>query len=154
MVEFATSVFIMESGPEQSVRKTAQVFGLSRTAEVALKTRVHGPREEGATFLAQFATKQGSNTQLLTATLGPIELWALSTTTEDVNIRNRLYKTIGARQARVLLAEKFPSGSAIENMLVEYKEEGRMIDEEARTGVIDELINVLLKEHYAKTHRD
>ena len=39
-------------------------------------------------------------------------------------------------------------------MLVEYKEEGRMIDEEARTGVIDELINVLLKEHYAKTHRD
>ena len=55
MVEFATSVFIMEAGPEQSVRKTAKTFGLSRTAEIALKNRVHGPREEGATFLAQFA---------------------------------------------------------------------------------------------------
>src|SRR3990167_1306755 len=111
MVEFATSVFIMESGPEQSVRKTAEVFGLSHTAEVALKTRVHGPREEGATFLAQFATKQGSNTQLLTMTLGPIELWALSTTAEDVVVRNQLYKKIGPRETRRLLATLFPEGS-------------------------------------------
>jgi len=79
MVEFATSIFIMEAGPEQAVQKTSAVFGLSKTAKNALKNRVHGPSEVGATFLAQFATKAGMNTQLLTSTLGPIELWALST---------------------------------------------------------------------------
>ena len=56
MVEFATSVFIMDAGPEQAQQKTAKVFGLSETAKYALRTRVHGPREGGATFLAQFAT--------------------------------------------------------------------------------------------------
>lgn len=153
MVEFGTSVFIMEAGPEQAVRKTAEVFGLSKTAQVALKTRVHGPRAEGATFLAQFATKYGNNTQLLTATLGPIELWALNTTAEDVNLRNRLYQKIGPREARRLLARKFPSGSAtktIEEMLVTYKEEGRLIDDEAQQGVMDTLIDGLLQEYFAQ----
>lgn len=153
MVEFATSIFIMEAGPEQSVRKTSKVFGLSKTAEVALKSRVHGPREEGATFLAQFSTKAGVNTQLLTSTLGPIELWALSTTAEDVNLRNRLYKAIGPRNARSLLAEKFPSGSAtkvIEELLAERKEEGFVIDESARKGVIDQLIDDLMQLYYQR----
>lgn len=153
MVEFGTSVFIMEAGPEQAVRKTAKVFGLSKTAQVALKSRVHGPRAEGATFLAQFATKYGINTQLLTATLGPIELWALNTTAEDVNLRTRLYQKIGPREARRLLARKFPSGSAtkaIEDMLVEHKEEGRLIDDEARQGVMDTLIDSLLQEYFAE----
>ncbi len=151
MVEFATSIFIMEAGPEQSVRKTAKVFGLSRTAEIALKSRVHGPREEGSTFLAQFATKNGINTQLLTSTLGPIELWALSTTAEDVNLRNRLYKKIGPRQARLLLAERFPAGTAtktIEEMLVERKEEGYGIDASARQGVMDKVVDELLADYY------
>ena len=97
-------------------------------------------------------TKDSINTQLLTATLGPIELWALSTTAEDVNLRTRLYKKIGPRNARVLLASKFPSGSAtkaIEEMLVEVKEDGRMIDDQARRGVIDTLIDELLQEYYA-----
>ncbi len=72
--------YLLCAGPEQTVRKIAEIFGLSHTAEIALKTRVHGPREDGATFLAQFATKAGLNTQLLTATLGPVELWSLNTT--------------------------------------------------------------------------
>ncbi|MCH9643680.1 MAG: type IV secretion protein IcmB [Gammaproteobacteria bacterium] len=149
MIEFATSVFIMEAGPDQAVRKTAKVFGLTKTAEIALKNRVHGPREEGATFLAQFATKKGVNTQLLTATLGPIELWALNTTAEDVNIRNQLYKRIGPRKARQLLARKFPTGSAtklVEELLAEYKEDGGLIDDDAKHGVIDRIINELLQE--------
>jgi len=152
MVEFATSVFIMEAGPEQAVKKTAKVFGLTRTAELALKNRVHGPREGGATFLAQFATKEGVNTQLLTSTLGPIELWSLNTTAEDVNLRNRLYKRIGPKEARRVLAARFPSGSAarqIEEMLAEYKEEAGLIDDDARQGVIDTLLESILKDYQA-----
>lgn len=150
MVEFATSIFIMEAGPEQAVKKTAEVFGLSNTAQIGLKNRVHGPREGGATFLAQFATKDGMNTQLLTSTLGPIELWALSTTAEDVNIRNQLYKRIGPKEARRALAKLFPTGSAVktlEDRYAQYKEEGGVIDDEVRMSVMQTLVDEVLREY-------
>jgi intracellular multiplication protein IcmB len=151
MVEFATSVFIMDAGPEQAVRKTTKIFGLGKTAEAALKTRVHGPREGGSTFLAQFSTKHGLNTQLLTATLGPIELWALNTTASDVHVRNILYRKIGPKNARKLLASRFPSGSAagvLEDRYAEYKEDGAVIDDDTKTGVLDGMVNELLEIYY------
>ncbi|MBS0350581.1 MAG: type IV secretion protein IcmB [Proteobacteria bacterium] len=147
MVEFATSIFIMEAGPEQAVQKTAKIFGLSPTAQTALRNRVHGPREGGATFLAQFATKQGAHTQLLTATLGPVELWALNTTSEDVNVRNRLYRRIGPREARKLLAKQYPNGTVtkvLEDRLADIKEEGGLVDDEIRRGMIETLIEELI----------
>jgi len=104
MIEFATSIFIMDAGPEQSINRSTQIFGLSETARVALKTRVHGPRAGGATFLAQFATKSGMNTQLLTSTLGPIELWSFSTTAEDARIRNKLYVKLGPAESATSLS--------------------------------------------------
>lgn len=149
MVEFATSVFIMDAGPEAAIRKTVKVFGLSDTARVALKTRVHGPREGGATFLAQFATKSGINTQLLTATLGPVELWALNTTAEDVNIRNQLYKRMNSQLARQVLARRFPSGTAtkaLEEMYSTYKDEHGLINDQARSSIVDRLVQELLDE--------
>jgi intracellular multiplication protein IcmB len=112
MVEFGTSIFIMDAGPEQAVAKTCKVFGLSNTAKLALKSSVHGPKAGGATFLAQFATKEGINVQLLTLTLGPIELWSFSTTAEDTYIRNKLYNLLGPAEARRVLANIFPAGSS------------------------------------------
>jgi len=152
MVEFATSIFIMEAGPEQAVQKTAKVFGLTNTARQALKSRVHGPGEGGATFLAQFATKGGMNTQLLTSTLGPIELWALNTSAEDVNIRNALYQKIGPRQARKLLAQQFPGGSAtktLEDMYADFKEDAGFLDDTGKDSVVKKLIDDLLKQFYS-----
>lgn len=147
MVEFATSIFVMDAGPQQSVEKTATVFGLSETAKNMLRTRVHGPREAGVTFLAQFATKQGLNTQLLTATLGPIELWSLNTTAEDVNIRNQLYKRIGPKATRRILAQLFPSGTAIktiEDRYADYKEQSVIIDEDVKSSVLESLVNEII----------
>src|SRR3989338_1216643 len=152
MVEFATSVFIMDAGPEQSIKRSTEIFGLSETARVALKTRVHGPREGGATFLAQFATKNGMNTQLLTSTLGPIELWALNTSAEDVFIRNNLYQKIGPRPARQLLAQQFPGGTAtkmLEEMFANFKEEAGFLDDNGKDSVVKQMIDNLLKQYYA-----
>lgn len=147
MVEFATSIFIMDAGPEQAIKRSTEVFGLSETARVALKTRVHGPREGGATFLAQFATKNGMNTQLLTSTLGPIELWAFSTTAEDSRIRNKLYAKLGPSEARRVLANLFPSGSVkslIDARLAELKEQHGMIEESSNLSVADQLVEEIL----------
>jgi len=150
MIEFATAIFIMDAGPEQAVRNTSQVFGLSETAQYALRNQVHGPREGGATFLAQFATKEGMNTQLLTATLGPIELWAFTTTAEDSNIRNQLYRKIGPAATRQVLARMFPEGTAVkyvEKRLALLKEKGGLIDEDIKLGVIDQVVQEVLAEY-------
>jgi len=155
MVEFATSIFIMDAGPEQSIRKATAVFGLSETAQYVLRNFVHGPRAGGATFLAQFATKDGMYTQLLTSTLGSIELWAFTTTAEDSIIRDKLYRQLGPVETRRVLASIFPSGSAtkyIENRLFALKEKGSLIDEEVKLGVIDKMIKEILVEYSKDPH--
>lgn len=147
MVEFGTSIFIMDAGPEQAIRRSTEIFGLSDTARIALKTRVHGPREGGATFLAQFATKNGLNTQLLTNTLGPIELWAFSTTAEDARLRNKLYQKLGPKEARRVLANLFPSGSVkglIEARLALLKEQQGIIEEGSGLSMADQLLAEIL----------
>jgi intracellular multiplication protein IcmB len=148
MVEFATSIFIMDAGPEQTIRRSAEVFGLSETAIKALKTRVHGPREGGSTFLAQFATKHGKNTQLLTNTIGPVELWAFSTTSEDVMLRNKLYQQLGAKEARKILAKLYPAGSVksvIEKRLEAVKQSAGLIGESANMSVVDQLVKEIVE---------
>ncbi len=144
MVEFATSVFIMDAGPKQAIERSTKVFGLSDTAKLALETRVHGPRAGGATFLAQFSTKSGVNTQLITSTIGPIELWAFNTTAEDARIRNALYEKIGASEARKFLAIMYPSGSAarvVEERMSVLKDKDGLISDERSQSVVEELIN-------------
>jgi intracellular multiplication protein IcmB len=152
MVEFATSVYIMDAGPEQAIKRSTEVFGLSDTARTALKTRVHGPREGGATFLAQFSTKHGINTQVLTSTLGPIELWSFSTTAEDARLRNSLYQKLGPKEARRLLAVLFPSGSVkslIEDRLSMVREEEGMIEEADSSSLVDKLLKEILDAYAA-----
>ncbi len=150
MIEFATAIYIMDAGPSQAVEKTAQIFGLSDTAKTALRTRVHGPREGGATFLAQFSTKDGINTQLLTSTLGPVELWAFSTTMEDANTRNQLYKRLGPKEARRVLATIFPTGSVaklVEARLNALREKHGLIEEGTELGVVEELVEQIIEEY-------
>jgi intracellular multiplication protein IcmB len=148
MIEFATSIFIMDAGPKQAVEKSTKVFGLSDTARLALELRVHGPRAGGATMLAQFATKDGSNTQLVTSTIGPIELWAFNTTSVDAKIRNQLYKRIGAANSRRILAMLYPSGSAakvVEDRLTTSKQTDGLISEEKTNSVIDQIVEEIVE---------
>lgn len=150
MVEFATSIFVMDAGPKQAVERSTQVFGLSPTAQTALSNRVHGPRADGATFLAIFSTKQGTNSQLITSTIGPIELWAFTTTADDARIRNALYDKIGAAPTRKLLSLLYPNGSAakiVEERMTLIKEKTGLITDEKAVSVIDALIDEIYQLH-------
>lgn len=155
MVEFATSVFIMDAGPEQAIKKTASVFGLGQTAQTALRNHVSGPKESGANILCQFSTKSGNNTQLLTLTLGPIELWAFSTTVEDTTLRNLLYERIGSKEARRVLAALFPTGSAkktVERLLNESKEATGFIDEQQQTDILRGMVSKIAEKYQENPH--
>ncbi|NBW57485.1 type IV secretion protein IcmB [bacterium] len=160
MVEFGTSIFILDAGPKTAIEKSVSTFGLSATDEIALSTRVHGPRAGGATLLAQFATKSGIYTQLYTLTLGPIELWAFNTTSEDAYIRNALYLKIGPKKTRQLLAKLFPSGSAasvvverLENRKGKATQQGLISDPEKEKGsILEEMVAEIL-EYYKKNQK-
>ncbi|MBP9721569.1 MAG: type IV secretion protein IcmB [Gammaproteobacteria bacterium] len=150
MIEFATSIFIMDAGPVTAIEKSSNIFGLSPTEKLALRNKVHGPRAGGGTFLAQFATKNGINTQLLTNTLGPIELWAFSTTAQDAKIRNELYDRIGPVNARRVLAHMFPGGSVaalLEQRLLALKDIGE-ISVDSSNSLLSELLEEIIDEYH------
>ena len=133
----------MDSGPQVTINKTCETFGLTNTERVALAARVHGPTSKGATFIAQFFTKKGLNTQLLTSTISPVELWALTTTTEDVSIRTKLYSLVGPVASRGLLAERFPKGSAAD----EISEELKLSSDATVSQLCDQVVQELLVLH-------
>ena len=147
MIKMATSIFIMDGGNAATIREISNRFGFSDPAEQhALQHNVHPPRRGGGTFLAKFFTRHGWYTMLLSATLGPLELWAFSTTAEDVSIRNRLYERIGQKQARKILAYVYPDGTArddIEERRMRMKEAGSVIDGKS-TNVIETIVEDLI----------
>lgn len=113
MIDLATAVWVLGTAvSERAVENVQQRFGLSNTARHVIRHRLTGPRAGGAPALLVLGTNEGRYEQHLINTLGPVELWALSTSSEDVSIRNRLYSRLGARRGRQLLASNFPGGSA------------------------------------------
>lgn len=147
MIEMATGIFVMDGGNASTIDAISEKFGFSDPAErYALERRVHPPRAGGGTFLAKFATTTGWFTMLLSATLGPLELWAFSTTAEDVAIRNKLYERLGQARARYVLSAVYPSGSArsdIEDRKIRLKESDTDLDGQSQ-NVIDQIVNDLI----------
>ena len=146
MISLATSYWIMGVNADKDAHKAAKMFGLSDSATSVILNDLRGPGPGGAPFLAVLQLKDGKHEHLLVNTLGPTEIWAFSTTSEDVGLRKRLYSAIGAVEARKRLAKRFPGGSAkseIERRVVERADRGET-SSEASEGVIEELARELL----------
>ncbi len=93
--------------------------------------------------------RSGTYVQHVFNQLGPIEIWALSTTAEDTSLRTMLYESLGSKAARRILARRFPSGSAkdtIERRLADMEDRGVAIDDKVRGNAIRQLADELIKE--------
>jgi intracellular multiplication protein IcmB len=147
MVDLATGIWICGTAvSDRAVTETAERFGLSDTARWVMRYRLTGPRASGAPVLLLLLTTEGLYEQHLVNTLGPIELWALSTSVEDVTLRTSLYTAIGALRARQVLAQFFPTGSArheIKRRVVLRAERGE-IDTSTTSVVIEEMTEELV----------
>lgn len=148
MVDLATGVWVLGSAVSDRVVENTQTrFGLSNTARNIIRFRLTGPRSSGAPALLVLGTNEGRYEQHLINTLGPIELWALSTSAEDVAIRNRLYARLGAGRARQMLAAAFPGGSArseLKRRVFALAEQGNA-QSAATSQVVDEIVEELVK---------
>jgi len=147
MVDLATGVWICGTAvSDRAITETADRFGLSDTARWVMRYRLTGPRPSGAPVLLLLSTNEGRYEQHLVNTLGPIELWALSTSAEDVDLRTRLYIALGAGHARRILARFFPGGTArqeIRRRVVLRTEKGE-VESGATSVVIDEMVAELV----------
>ena len=154
MVDLATGVWICGTAvSDRAINETATHFGLSDTARWIMRYRLTGPRPSGAPVLLLLSTNEGRYEQHLVNTLGPIELWALSTSAEDVQLRGRLYEALGAANGRQVLAKFFPGGSArqeIRRRVVLRTERGE-IEQGATSVVVEELGRELINHAHGDT---
>lgn len=112
MRDLASSVVILGTGTEKGVERVAEQMGLTGTAVYYLGNRLHKPGPHGATMLTWHKTAKGTFVQFQVLTLGPVEMWALSTTPVDAALRKKMYERMDPAEARRRLAARFPSGSA------------------------------------------
>lgn len=145
MIDLATGVWVLGAAiSDQAVDNIREKFGLSDTARNVIRYKLTGPKAGGAPVLFVLGTVEGRYEQFLFNTLGPIEIWALSTSSEDVAIRTRLYERLGAGRARQVLAANFPSGSArneIKRRVIDLSERG-----EARSAALKQVIEDIVEE--------
>jgi intracellular multiplication protein IcmB len=149
MVDLATGVWVLGTAiSDKAVDNVVERFGLSNTARQVIRYRLTGPKSIGAPCLLVMGTTSGRYEQHLYNTLGPIELWALSTSAEDVAIRNRLYGFLGASRARQMLANNYPGGSARNEIRrrVLANSEGGDSRQAMISAVIEEIVNEMVEE--------
>ena len=115
MVDLSTSVWILGAATKQAIDKAGRIFGFSESVLSAMG-RIGSPSKAGANLISRLVTNKGVFQQFVTNTLGPIELWAFSTTAQDAAIRDALYRRLGPVEARKRLAARFPGGSAREEI--------------------------------------
>lgn len=148
LISHSTGRFILGAGDEAEAAEIAQRFQLSTAAQAILRQALNGPRPDGsgAPLLWQTRVNHELHELFVFNLIGPIELWALSTSPKDAALRRRLYEALGTAEARRRLARVFPHGSAEKE--IERREVRRMRDGQdaamASTGVIAELADELI----------
>lgn len=142
IIELATSIYILGVGTIKMAEYLQRRFGLSNAAFTAMQ-RLGKPGKAGANFIAIYKTGQGQSVHFLTNTIGGQALWAFSTTTEDVTIRNRLYLIIGVQDTLKILAKKYPGGVKEE---VERRKQLKSVSafDEENEDVISEMIEEII----------
>ena len=147
MIELATQIFIFGAGDEKSLEVLKKRFGLSLIVEDQLR-HLGKPGAKGANMIALFKTDAGKVAQQLTNTLGAIPLWAFSSTSEDMSVRDALYDLIGVKETLSNLAKTYPGGVKKE---VERRRHAHSFDntEDRGKDILKEIINEIHKQALA-----
>lgn len=138
--ELATNIFILGGGSHRNVEKISERLGLNESAKQGINN-IHKPDKRGANFLGIFKTDRGNSTHILTNSLGPQILWAFSTTSEDMSVRNALYKKFDIKDVLEVLSKLYPGGIQKEVEKRKHKMEAKNFDSDS-----EDIINTLISE--------
>ena len=147
LVSQSTGRFILGAGDDKEADAIIERFRLTDAAAEVIRHRLKGPADDGsgAPFLAIIEADNVKYEQMLVNSLGPVELWAFSTTPDDVNLRSRLYERLGFSEGLRRLSRVFPLGSARKEIERRKLDRLRRGEEEGRAvaGVVEDLANEL-----------
>ena len=138
LASLATGVWIC-SATAGDIRAATELLDLDESSIGILRHSLTGPSADGAPVFAALNTHGGQVRQLLLHRLGAAELWAFSTTAEDVALRQELSRLVGPERARAILAAQWPSGTARRTIQ-------RLRDAAAEEGSAGEVISGLAAE--------
>ena len=142
----STARFVLKTGDEKESEEIINRFNINEAGAQVIRFGLPGPGPDGAPFFAIINADGARYEQLVVNSLGPVELWSLSTTPGDTGLRDRLYARLGSGEALRRLSKIFGKGSAlgeIERRKVERLRRGEL-DTEAQNGVIDEMAAELI----------
>ena len=142
IIELATTILILGAGTDKSIADLAKRFSLNGACRYALR-HLGKPGPAGANLVGLFRTGAGLSQLVLTLTIGGQSLWAFSTTTEDVAIRNHLYKRMEPAEALRRLAARFPGGSAKSEV---ERRRRRVTDQSSADDVLVNVIQEIVNE--------
>ena len=162
LVGQSTGRFILGAGDEQEAEEMIRRFHLTEASAEVVRHRLKGPDENGSgsPFLLIMDAENVRYEQMLVNSLGPVELWALSTSPSDVALRARLYKQVGFSEGLRRVSRVFASGTAAKEISRRKEDRLRRGEEDGRaqSGVIDELamelidgrgLGIVLRKHEA-----
>lgn len=152
MVEFATNVYILSKGiTEDTIHKIRDKFAPSQDAMRALKTYVNGPEgSEGSTMLYLGSIKGAMDSKVehpIRLTLGPMEIWAYSTTHEDVIIRRKVTERVGLSKALKILSTEFPNGIKSYIEAEKMKDSGNNYVDDEDENLYDKVASELIQKY-------
>lgn len=114
-ISLASSTFILKSDSEQDRKDMRTILGVPEAAIAGIAEYVKGPlpNGQGATILIG-RKMRGFDTWLLARNrIGPVRIWALTTTLEDRALRSALYDLTGdINETLRILSHRFPIGTA------------------------------------------
>lgn len=147
LIDAATSIYIMRGKSQSNNDILSERLNISKDALTRLDRECNGPGPDGSNMLAIFKTKMGQISQILTNTLGPIELWCYNTNQWDMALRAELYSQIDQVTARKILAAAFPQGNATQRIKSIKRKMGDDSEGSVKSTVTQRLVAELLAEH-------
>jgi len=146
IIRIATALWIMDVGSKEDyISDISTKLGLSSSAQTIARHQLTGPSEKGTPLLLRLYTKRGDETHFLKFVISPLELWALSTTAEDVTLRQILYDRIGSQQARRILAQEYPEGTIRKELERRKKQASGQMNDEDPASWLDTIAGELLQ---------
>jgi len=144
-VDLASNVLVLKSDTERDRMEMQKVLGVSDAVVETVRKHVNGPSKDIAiapVFLIGRKTTRGESWLFAKNRIGPVRLWALSTTLEDRAVRNALYTMTGdVNTALELLAARFPNGTCGDY----WKQVAGTMD--AQANIAEAIAERLLAEH-------
>lgn len=140
MKDFATAIYIMQSMSRKEIDTIKDVFDLTEV-EQSYISQIQGG---GRSFFAKYKLKNQSSSFIMAAKLSAEEFWAYSTTQIDAAVRDAMYKMIGPKKTRSILAKIYPGGvqKLAESMVGGFSQS---VKEDEMNSLADNIVNTIMK---------